>query len=195
MSVASRRGVAVVTAPERAVFAPTVEGLVRGLGSKLSEPTLAELRKLGLDLDQPLKPGYPALMWHQALKLIAAEVYPGLTAEEAHFQMGARTVSGLDETLVGKAMLGLIRLIGPRRALQRLPTSSKVGTNFMTVTLTEQGPTDVLLTSHPFMGYAEVMQGSVHSILTVAGAKDPRVEIVEYDRGTERMTLRVQWSA
>jgi uncharacterized protein (TIGR02265 family) len=87
MSASSRRGVAVVTVSERAVFAPTVEGLVRGLGSKLSEPTRAELRKLGLDLDQPLKPGYPALMWHQALKLIAAEVYPGLTAEEAHFQM------------------------------------------------------------------------------------------------------------
>jgi uncharacterized protein (TIGR02265 family) len=180
---------------ERAVFAPTVEGLVRGVGSKLSGHARDQLRALGIDLDRPLKPGYPAVTWHRALELIAADVYPGVNASEAHFRMGARTVHGLDETLVGKAMLAMIRLIGPRRALLRLPTSAKIGTNFVNLTLTEHSPNDLELVSEPFMGYAEVMQGSVHALIDIAGAKEPRVDIVGYDRATERMTLRVRWSA
>lgn len=182
-----------VDASERFVFAPTVEGLVRGVGPALTAATRGELRALGIDLDQPLKPGYPAVMWHRALELIASAVYPGVPAAEAHFQMGMRTVHGLDETLVGKAMLAMIRLVGPRRAIQRLPVNAKIGTNFVVWTLTELGPNDYELLGAPFMGYAEVMQGAVFALIELAGAKNPRVEVVTYDRRTERMALRASW--
>ncbi|MDQ3263688.1 MAG: DUF2378 family protein [Myxococcota bacterium] len=178
---------------ERFVFAPTVEGLVRGVGAQLNGTTKSELRELGIDLDRPLKPGYPAVMWHRALEVIARDVCPGLEASEAHFRLGSRTVYGLDDTLVGKAMLAMIRLIGPRRTLLRLPTSAKIGTNFVGLTLTELAPNDFELVSRPFMGYAEVMQGSVHAVIEISGAPNPRVDIVDYDRTAEQMTLRAKW--
>lgn len=178
---------------ERSVFAPTVEGLVRGVGSALTDATRAELRALGIDLDRPLKPGYPAVMWHRALEIIAREVYPGVSPSEAHFKMGLRTVHGLNDTLLGKAMLAMLRVIGPRRALQRLPVNAKIGTNFVVWSLTELSPNEVELVGAPFMGYAEVMQGAVFALIELAGGPNPRVDITEYDRGAERMVLRASW--
>ncbi len=178
--------------PERLVFAPSVEGLlVKGL--ELTPETLGELRALGIDLGRPLLPAYPAELWHRALHLVAERVYPTLSLPEAYRRMGERTVYGLDGTLLGKAMLAMARVIGPRRMLVRLPNSVKSGSNFAQLDAKELAPNAFLLTSQPYMGYGEFMQGSVSAAIDIAGAKQGSVEIVEYDRPAEKLVLRASW--
>ena len=180
---------------ERLVFSPSVEGLVRGLGAALTEnATLkAELRAMGLDLDKPLLPGYPAELWHRALELIARKLYPQLTVPQAYFKMGERTVYGLSDTIFGKATIALAKLVGPRKMLHRMPISVKSGSNFAELSVQELSPTEILLASQPYMGWGEYMQGSVLAAITLGGAVEPSVEIVEYNRSSEKLVLRSKW--
>jgi uncharacterized protein (TIGR02265 family) len=179
---------------ERLVFTPSVEGLlVKGLS--LGPEVRAELRALGIDLDRPLLPAYPAALWHEALHLVARRVYPTLGLPEAYLRMGACTVYGLGDTLLGKAMLAMVKLVGPRRMLLRLPNSVKSGSNFAQLDVRELAPNAFLLTSQPYMGYGEFMQGSVSAAIDIAGAAGATVEVVEYDRTAERLVLRASWQA
>jgi uncharacterized protein (TIGR02265 family) len=183
-----------MTPSERLVFAPSVEGLlVRGLGAQLSMEARRELQLLGIDLARPLKPAYPAELWHQGLAVVARHVYPGVAPEDAYFKMGERTVRGLEDHFVGKTMVALAKLVGPRKMLARLPSTVKTGSNFAHLTVTELGPNAYELTSQPYMGYGEFMQGSIYAAILIAGGKEPRVEIAEYDRAAEKLRLHVTW--
>lgn len=176
---------------ERLVFSTSVEGLVKGL--VLEPPVRAELRTLGIDVDRPLLPAYSAELWHRALHLVAQRVYPTLSIAEAYRKMGERTVYGMEDTLLGKATLAMAKLVGPRRMLLRLPNSAKSGSNFAQLEVRELAPNEFLLTSHPYMGYAEFMQGSVRAAIEICGAPKGTVEIVEHDRVTEKLVMRATW--
>ncbi len=178
---------------ERLVFSTSVEGLMKGMALEAS--VRAELRELGIDVDRPLLPAYPAELWHRALHLIAQRVHPTMSIAEAYRRMGERTVYGMEDTLLGRATLAMAKLVGPRRMLLRLPNSAKSGSNFARLEVQELSPTEFLLTSQPYMGYAEFMQGSVRAAIEICGAPKGTVEIVDHDRRTEQLVLRASWPA
>ena len=177
---------------ERLVFSPSIEGLLLK-GLEIPPGLRAELRALGIDLDRPLLPAYPAELWHRALHLVAQRLYPELGFAEAYRKMGERTVYGLEATLLGKAMIAMAKLVGPRRTLLRLPNSVKSGLNFAQLEAKELAPNTFVLTSQPYMGYGEFMQGSVSAAIDLTGGVEGAVEIVEYDRSTEKLVLRASW--
>lgn len=166
---------------------------MRGVGHRMTPRLHAELRELGIDLGKPLLPAYPSETWERAVEWVARALYPELSMGEAQWKLGESTVYGFEQTVLGKAMVALSKLIGPRRALLRFPTMSRSSNNYSSMKLRELGPADFEVVCEPFMGWSEYVQGCIRAVLDVTGAKDPKVELVSHQREAERLVLRATW--
>ncbi|MBX5483084.1 MAG: DUF2378 family protein [Myxococcaceae bacterium] len=181
---------------ERVVFSPSVEALlIRGVAKKMTPELQEDLKQLGIDLSRPLLPGYPSYVWQRAVDHVARTLYPTLSMAEAQWMLGESTVYGFEETLIGKAVIGLSRVIGPRRVLLRFTSLSKSSNNYSTMTLKELAPNDFELEAHPYEGFPEYVQGCLHAVLDVSGAKEPQVDLISHDTAAERIVLRATWKA
>jgi uncharacterized protein (TIGR02265 family) len=126
---------------ERLWFASVIEGLYgNALKKRWTPKLLTGLRELGIDLEKPLLPAYPAETFVAALKYTARELYPQEPLEEALYTLGGESWRGFRETLVGKAMVALLRVLGPRRTLPRSRHNFRSGTNYIDVVVTERRP-------------------------------------------------------
>jgi uncharacterized protein (TIGR02265 family) len=179
---------------ERLVFSPSVEALLmRGVGHRMTPGLQEQLRELGIDLGKPLLPAYPTEVWERAVEVVARALHPDLSMAEAQWKLGESTVYGFEQTVLGKAMVALSKLIGPRRALLRFPTMSKSSNNYSSMSLRELAANDFEVVCEPFVGWSEYVQGCIRAVLDVTGAKDPRVELVSHAREAERIVLRASW--
>jgi uncharacterized protein (TIGR02265 family) len=182
--------------PERLVFSTSVEALVvRGVGDRMTPALKAELRGLGFNLDKPLLPAYPSDDWQKAVDAIARSLHPELTMGEAQRKLGESTVYGFEQTVLGKAMVALSRIIGPRRALHRFPMMSRSSNNFSRMEARELAPSDFELVCDPYVGWPEYVQGCIRAVIDVCGGKDPRVDLVSHSPEIEQVVLRASWRA
>jgi uncharacterized protein (TIGR02265 family) len=81
---------------------------------------VAKLKVAGLDLNRPVMPGYPADDFQRWVRLAAAHIDPHLPLEEAVKLLGRRSVPGLEDTLIGRALSSGLKLIGLRRVMERV---------------------------------------------------------------------------
>ena len=132
---------------EDLVFAHTVEGMYfKALRSHLTPSLKARLRQTGIDLDQKLQIGYPREAWGACLRVTAQELNPTLTPQEAHRRLGELFFEGYTDTFLGKAMLGILRVVGPMRALARMPQNLRSGSNYLECQFEKLGPFQARLT-------------------------------------------------
>ncbi|MBJ6764065.1 DUF2378 family protein [Myxococcaceae bacterium JPH2] len=132
--------------PEKLVFAQTVEALfVRALENRLTPACREHLRRAGLDLDQKLERAYTLEQWREFLRIAAGHVYGGVPAEAAYYSLGERFMDAYFGTFFGRALLGVVRLAGPRRALLRSGLGFRAGNNFSEVKIVERSPTSLEL--------------------------------------------------
>ncbi|HVG58870.1 MAG TPA: DUF2378 family protein [Hyalangium sp.] len=132
--------------PEKLVHAQTVEALfVRAFENRLTPACREALKKAGLDLDRKLERFYTLEQWKAFLRIAAAHVYGGVPAEAAYYSLGERFMDAWFGTFLGKALLGMARLAGPRRTLLRASTGFRAGTNFIELRIVERGPTSLEL--------------------------------------------------
>ena len=121
-------------------FQQSVEAIFfRAFGERLSPDTLEALRRLGIDQLHP-RPTYPLLAVAQGIRVVAADVFPNLTREQALHELGEAFVRGYEQTFMGTAILQLMRVIGPTRSLQRLQRIFRTGGNYMDTRFTSLGP-------------------------------------------------------
>lgn len=180
---------------ERLVLAPAVEALlIRGLDGRLSPELKASLRELGFDLDRPLLPSYPAAHWDQAVEMLARALHPELDEGTAHFRLGERLIWGLESTYVGRAMMAFTRLVGPRRAIFRMPSTVKMGSNFIEATVKELGPAEFEIFHAPIENHPEFLRGTIVASLQCAGGRDVVVELTERDPVTKSVVLHARWA-
>ncbi|MBN9681270.1 MULTISPECIES: DUF2378 family protein [unclassified Corallococcus] len=142
-----------VRAPEKVVFGHTVEGLLSVLEGHLEGPLRPKLKAVGLDLDQKLEPAYPKDQWHQMLLLAAEALFPGLSPPQAHWHLGERFVTAYFSTNMGRALKGVLKLLGPARTLERTARNMASGSNFLLVDVARLSATDYRL---------KVSNGGVH---------------------------------
>ena len=129
---------------EKLVYSGTVEALFqRALENRLTPACRQRLREAGLELDQKLPPTYTLEQWKQFLRLAADHVYAGMPAEAAYYSLGERFIEGYFSTLFGRALLGMARLLGPRRALTQAHLCFRTSANCSEVRVVEKGPTEV----------------------------------------------------
>jgi uncharacterized protein (TIGR02265 family) len=131
--------------PEKLVFEQAIEGVfLKGHGSKLTPSLKAALREQGIDLDKPLSPAYPLLMVNEATRVLRRYVYafePDDT--KAYTQMGEAILDGYLNTMIGKTLASVMRVIGFRKVIDRLPQNLMSGNNYQVATLKWLGPTEV----------------------------------------------------
>ena len=178
---------------EQIEFSQSVEGLfIKGLGAMLTPPIREKLRAKGLDLDKPLRPGYPAVDFHRWIEFIASIIYPDDRKEEAVRRVGHRAVSGLEEGLIGRALSAGLKLIGPRRSLQRVERIFKNNNNYQVATLIELGERDAKVQLSEVFGLPTYYQGLFEAAVAAIGAKEPRVT-VRASPGPGAM-LHIEWT-
>jgi uncharacterized protein (TIGR02265 family) len=133
---------------EPVIFTQSVESLfVHALGGRLDATVREELRRLGLDLDRPLLPAYPVRTWEAALVLAGRTLFPQVTPAEARFELGRLMIAHYDDTVLGKAVVAMGRLIGPRRTLERMTRNIRTSNNYVQSTLEELPGGELRMTS------------------------------------------------
>ncbi len=177
---------------ERVVFLPTVESLFSRLPSgALTRELRDAVRELGIDLDRPLLMAYPLAIWARVLEVTARTVYPSESAHDAHRLLGQRLIEGYVETGIGRALFALLKLIGPRRTLQRTAKAFRNGNNYCEATVTDLSPTEFIVWMNEVGTVPTLVAGVLQAGLTQAGATGVAVTVVQVD--SAGMTYRDSW--
>jgi len=173
------------------VFSQTVEGLLRAIGP-LDDDAKQKFRAIGFDPDARLEPAYPVDKY-VAMQKVAVEVFaPHVPVAEGIETMGRRFVDGYGETIVGRAVLVTMKLLGPRRTLERLSRTLSTGSSFFETKLEEfkPGVWHLWLNRVTFPGW---YVGLIRRGLELAGAKDVELKVLQHDGPGLGLTLEVRW--
>lgn len=111
------------------MFPSSVEGLLLGLGEKVTPQLLAQLKERGVDVAR-LPPAMPVEVWCTHMDFIREQVFPELDREEGLRHIGRAFIAGWQRTLVGSAVSKLLKLVGPARTLPRLTRTFRTSNNF-----------------------------------------------------------------
>lgn len=131
---------------QRLWFSQPVEGLfIRGLGDRLSPAAKDALAKAGIDVRKKLEVAYTAEVVQQACFTVLPFVYPQLSHDEGLCELGRTLVQGYSSTLMGSAMVGVMKVIGTRRSLERMTKNFRTGGNYIETAATVLGPSSVEL--------------------------------------------------
>jgi uncharacterized protein (TIGR02265 family) len=177
---------------EPVVYDTAVESMFfRALKGRVTPALKDKLRAVGLDLDQKLRPTYPKEMWLRVLEITTRELYPTLPPEERYFKLGAATVEAFSETAIGKAIVGIARLMGPRRGLTRLPQAFEAINNFMVAKLTELAPNRFQLWLNEHYGQPSYVLGALTAAVAINRPLQVNVRIVQTDGNA--ITFEISW--
>ncbi|ATB31528.1 DUF2378 family protein [Melittangium boletus] len=180
-------------ADELLIFEQTIEAVfVRALHGRLSPACKERLLKAGLDLGQKLRPAYPFDAWMTFLRITAEELYPSLPLDQSAFKLGEAYMDGYRETMLGRAVLSLLRVLGPRRALMRATQNFRSGNNYTESRLKELGPRQFELWMNEVGPLPMFTAGIIHAGLRTAGAENIRVDLAGYDG--HACTYCINWS-
>jgi uncharacterized protein (TIGR02265 family) len=176
------------------VFSQAFEGLVvRGLSGSVSPELKAQLRAVGVDLDKPLLPAYPRETWARCIALCGQATYPGEPREGAWLKLGERMIDGYQETFIGRAMFGTLKLLGPRRMLARTQRTFRSANNYTEVRLTDVSPTQVDMWINEVDDVLRHFTlGLVLAGMRAAGASGVQGSILSTD--AQGVTFRTSWS-
>lgn len=174
-----------IVSTERIIFANAFESLRKVLPGELPPQLNEQLIALGVNFAR-LAPAYPLPTWRQAIELFAQQGRTLPLEDAAYFEMGRALVTHYGDSLIGKALLSAMQVIGPTRALKRLARSFRTTNNFSEATIVDVAPTHYRVTlnevAHPQFERGVLTEGMVR-----AGATDVRVSLtatapmVEYE--------------
>ncbi len=178
---------------DRFHFSQVVEGLWgRALAGRLDVDLKGALRDAGLDLTQPLLPAYPAEKMNEWVRLTARSLYPHLDEHESLRKLGNDFFLGYTRTLIGTAMLALMRVIGTRRSLERMQRNFRTGNNYIDTRFTSNGKGRAQLWMKDVNGLPAYYAGMVEEGGRATGARDMVAKWQLHPDGS--CTYDVTWS-
>lgn len=114
---------------DKAWFHDAVESLfTKGLKDRVTPELKAQVRPF-IDLDRPLLPAYSAQAVESALRIVGAKLHPELSDDERLFKLGPLAFAAFTETMIDKATLYALRLVGQKRGLDRLQRGIRAACN------------------------------------------------------------------
>jgi uncharacterized protein (TIGR02265 family) len=159
------------------VYQSVFEGLLTHTVGKRMTPALREkLKAIGMDPEQ-LKPTYPKDLWQKVIDAICAGLYPSMKREDAMFKLGTEMVEGYRATLLGKVQMQMVKMLGPRRTMERAGPQFRAGNNFSEVRLTKKSDSEYEMWMNEVAESAPFTRGSLVGLLKMAGAKDVKVDV------------------
>lgn len=178
---------------ERLWFGHTIDGLfVRGLGARLTPELKEKLRTAGIDLNKP-QPAWPIEAVHAGCVAILPTLYPKLELDAAFRQLGISFMQGYAETFIGTAMVQVMKVIGPRRTLERMQKNFRSGGNFVETRFASTGPTARELWINDVSPHPEFYVGLIEEGGRMIGTKNLRVAITKSE--PPALTVNVTWTA
>jgi len=167
---------------ERVVFEQTIEGLfVTALRSRMSPALQRDLRAEGVDLAQRLRPAYPVDVWSRCCLVAAKHMHPSLPVEDSMRLLGEAVVEGFASGFLGRALMGVVRVLGPHRALARVRQNFRSGNNYAEATVTKVGETTYEVWMNERGPTRYVCQGIILAGLRDAKAVGSRVDVARFD--------------
>ncbi|MFO0595524.1 MAG: DUF2378 family protein [Myxococcaceae bacterium] len=158
---------------QRLHFDTVVEGLWhRALKGRVSDDLRAALKADGLDLSKKPDPAYPAEKMGRWYRLTAKHVFPELNEEDALRALGAEAFRGLTRTVMGAAMMAVLRVLGTRRSLERMTRSMRSGNNYIEATFSSAGRGEATLVFKDVNGLPSYFAGVVEEGGRATGAAD-----------------------
>lgn len=163
-------------AEELLIYPVAVTGLFcEGLKDVETPEFRRQLKATGIDPSKPL-PGYPYSLWEDALEL-TAPLFPSLTPEQRHEELGRRTVVGSTSNPIVRAVMSIAGIIGTTRALKHLIGRSGAH-NSNPVTFGAESPTMVVVNTAAAGRMPSFSVGSFKELARMLGGANPRCTIV-----------------
>lgn len=178
-------------ADQPVVFGNSWEALVRVLGDKLDDALRARFLALGVDVRRP-NPAYPYDTWVKSLELAMSVLYPGASEDEGSYLIGRAMLESYGHTLVGRALLAMLRALGPRRSLERMERNLRTTNNYsqLKVIMTSYNHYEITVNRVRFKHY---YRGLFETGLQSGGAKDVKV-LIQNQPDPEAFTFDISWS-
>jgi len=176
---------------EKVVFEHTMESLLRVLGSPPLPEQSAELALLGVDLGKPLQSAYPVELYVTVMDYIIRKRWPELSPEEGGHELGRAFMRAYRQTLMGKAVYALTKLIGPHRTLERITRNFRTANNFTETQLERVGPASYVL-RFGYVTRVGYLQGLLTEALEGTGARGLAVNLLSM--AEEGATFRITWT-
>jgi uncharacterized protein (TIGR02265 family) len=167
---------------ERLVFEQTFEGLfITGLRARLTPGLREALKADGLDLGQKLRPAYPLEVWTRCCLTAAKQLHGSVPIEDGLRLLGEAVVEGFASGFLGRAVLGMVRVLGPARALARTRQNFCSGNNYSEATVTQlaDGRYEVWMNEAGPTRY--VCQGIILAGLREAKTPEVKVQVARFD--------------
>lgn len=162
------------------VYDHTVDALFfKALAGRISPPMKEKLKALHIDIDGRPK-NVLQTEWAQALRLAADELFTGPLDERYH-ALGRTVLQRFEDTLMGKAIIAVMRMMGPARALKRIEGNLRGGNNFIRATLEQRGEREFVSDVNECNGNPHYIAGVIDAALRVAGAKEVSVKVLHFD--------------
>lgn len=179
---------------EGVVFRHAVESFLQHVVTRnrlLTPEFRAELAGIGFDVDKPRDT--EAMVWVSMLRLTATRLAPDVPEGEALERVGHEMLRGLFETLIGRGMLMVMKLMGPKKALLRVAESYKMSDTITKVDTQELGPTHVKLSFNSVGGVPTYVRGLLQEAMTTLNVKNGAITYLE--RADGGADFDVKWSS
>jgi uncharacterized protein (TIGR02265 family) len=176
---------------ERLWFQNSIEGLfVRAIGAQLGAAEKAALAKAGLRVDQML-PAYSEPVVLACLRIVGPVVLPNGTWEEQQHELGVRAVRGYFDTMLGKALAQLLRLVGPERGIARLDRSLRSITNYLNARVIARGNRSADVQVEPVGPLLHFIIGIFQGSSMLQSEGKAKAELLSHDG--ETCVVRLSW--
>jgi uncharacterized protein (TIGR02265 family) len=164
-------------AQEKMVFSNAIDLLFNVAHKKqLNAEIETCLLQLGINLKKPL-PAYTLTVFVNAIEKSGPLLYPGSDVSSAARKMGAAIVNHADSNLIGKAVMSMAKLVGPRRIIPKLKNSWRAANNYTEVEVKELSEKEFLITFNEPGTMQWYSLGSLEAGFTLIAGKDAKVTI------------------
>jgi uncharacterized protein (TIGR02265 family) len=170
------------------VYEHTVDGLFfRAVRDRIKPPLAAKLKGLGIDLQGKPK-SVPHLAWVEALSLAANELFEG-TEDQRFRQLGHAVMLRHGETVMGQAVITVMRLMGPKRILGRINSTLRSGNNYIQADLAPTGPTSWEGVVNECNGNPYYIAGVLEQGLIITGAQNVVILVSGFDGHSAKFSI------
>jgi uncharacterized protein (TIGR02265 family) len=121
---------------ERLIFENSVAGMLRCLSKPIEPSMLIQLTSIGIN-PHKLKPAYTVDEYMKLMNVLGAHKYSHLQEAERDYELGRDFIKGFFDTMIGKALFSVAKVLGPLRGTRRLPRSMKSVNNYTEAGITE----------------------------------------------------------
>lgn len=173
------------------IYQQTFEALLKSVHRSLTPELTARLVAVGLDPSKPLLPGYPRPVLAAVVRTIASGVFPDISGPEAYRLLGRRTVDYLEDSFLGRAQVAMARVVGPMKALMRMPKNVRTAGSHQDCTTRQlDGKTMEMTLTGYVLPYAEFHVGCLEAVLAMFRTEGS-VEVLRFDHPKMELEVRV----